>query len=539
VADQGPGERSPQIFTRKATGLTKDVGALDGFLFNLSEQNIGIGVTFLLLFGIAFYPGGNLWVALLMAALIALPPMTTYALLAAAMPRSGGDYVYIGRNLFPALGFVASFNAFIWIVVYVGLPATNLATYGLAELFRLVGHTTGTSSMVTLGSDFTQPLWQAAVGTLLIAAFAFMFIRGNRAYFRYQRWAISFAVVGVLLTIVLALTANAGDYTAHFNSYVQSIGGKANAAQEAISSARAAGIDVGGAVAFSFSETLKQTTWWLFIFLFAFLTTIIGGEVRQAKLSQILAVPGSVLAAVLLAGLLVFSVEHLVGAPLLQAIGAVDPAVMGLQTQPLYTELVAIAFPGLLVALVLGLAYMVWSYSSMPPDFLAASRYVLAWSFDGMVPSRASYVSPTRHTPVVAIVIVAVIAEIALILFVTGQLGWAVGVFGWMLTMILATISAVVFPFRRRELFEASGVNWRLGGIPVLSIIGFVSTITLAIALWVYWVDPYSGIGAIPQTQIYVVAIPLVGFIYYFGAKYIQARRGVHIERAFQEIPPE
>jgi hypothetical protein len=72
-----------------------------------------------------------------------------------------------------------------------------------------------------------------------------------------------------------------------------------------------------------------------------------------------------------------------------------------------------------------------------------------------------------------------------------------------------------------------------------MTILGVVSTFMLGIALWVYWVDPFSGIGLLPQTQIYVAAIPAVGLIYYLAAKGLQRRRGVHVERALAEIPPE
>jgi hypothetical protein len=39
-----------KIFTRQATGLTKEIGTLDTFVYNVNNQNIGIGVAFMLLF---------------------------------------------------------------------------------------------------------------------------------------------------------------------------------------------------------------------------------------------------------------------------------------------------------------------------------------------------------------------------------------------------------------------------------------------------------------------------------------------------------
>ena len=39
----------PQIFARQATGLRKEAGVLDIFVYNVDNQNVGLGVTFLLL----------------------------------------------------------------------------------------------------------------------------------------------------------------------------------------------------------------------------------------------------------------------------------------------------------------------------------------------------------------------------------------------------------------------------------------------------------------------------------------------------------
>ena len=46
-----------KIFTRQATGLTKEIGTLDTFVYNVNNQNIGIGVAFILLFVPGFYAG--------------------------------------------------------------------------------------------------------------------------------------------------------------------------------------------------------------------------------------------------------------------------------------------------------------------------------------------------------------------------------------------------------------------------------------------------------------------------------------------------
>ena len=43
----GSSQTGPTVFTRNATGLRKEAGAFDVFVYNTNNQNIGLGVAFL------------------------------------------------------------------------------------------------------------------------------------------------------------------------------------------------------------------------------------------------------------------------------------------------------------------------------------------------------------------------------------------------------------------------------------------------------------------------------------------------------------
>ena len=64
------------------------------------------------------------WVlpAFLFAAIPALLAALAYAVLASAMPRAGGSYVYASRGLHPYLGFVASFSQWFGLSIVIGVP---------------------------------------------------------------------------------------------------------------------------------------------------------------------------------------------------------------------------------------------------------------------------------------------------------------------------------------------------------------------------------------------------------------------------------
>jgi hypothetical protein len=93
--------------------------------------------------------------------------------------------------------------------------------------------------------------------------------------------------------------------------------------------------------------------------------------------------------------------------------------------------------------------------------------------------------------------------------------------------------------------FESSPVRWRVGGIPVMSIVSVLSLAACIASLVIFWKDPFAGLRNLNDGSrywwgvIYNVAIFLSGFVIYFVAKALQRSRGVDIEKRFAEIPIE
>lgn len=526
-----------QVFTRQATGLTKEIGTLDTFVYNVNNQNIGIGVAFILLFIPGVYAGADMFQSMLIAAVLALPMALVYAFFSAAIPRSGGDYVYISRSLHPLLGFVASWNWVFWMTVYIGVPAAYFAQYGLSGLARMVGVAMGNSGLVALGNSFVNPDVTLTFGTLLILLFAVIFALGTRIYFRLQNVVFAVGIFGVAIAIGLALLGNSAGFAANFDTYVAAAGGISNASSLAVQPAPP-----------DFLQTVYSSTWPQFIVLFAITSSFLGGEVRKARVSQLLGMPGGVVFVTVFMFLLATAVVRLVGLPILGGISAnyFSPDKLGLAFVPAYNEVVGAAYPGnVIVAFLLGFTFVFWTYVWLPINFLASTRALLAWSLDGLMPARVSEVNEDRHTPTVAIIIVAIMGWISLFLYTRGIINTLYGIFGWILSFVVCSLAAVVFPYRLKAVFESSPVNWRVGGIPLMSILGAVAFVLLLFVEWIWWADPINGLDATTATlgddrmKVLTIAVLVTGAVWYLGARFVQARRGVHIERAFAEIPPE
>ena len=91
-----------------ATGVCSMIGAGINVIPFMIQRNVpGIGPLVLEAFAFAAIP----------AVLAAM----AYAVLASAMPRAGGSYIYASRGLDPYLGFVASFSQWFALSVAIGV----------------------------------------------------------------------------------------------------------------------------------------------------------------------------------------------------------------------------------------------------------------------------------------------------------------------------------------------------------------------------------------------------------------------------------
>jgi len=538
MAGIAAGERMParpRTFVREATGLTKDISLFDIFVYNTNNQNIGIGVMFIILFVPAFYTGASMLWGALLAGLLALAHATTYAFFAAAMPRSGGDYVYISRTLSPVLGFVSSFNWLVWMTVYVGIPAAYFGQYGLSTLFRMLAAATGNPQLVRLADFWQQPLGIFLAGSALILLFTLVFVLGTKLYFRIQNVTFLIATISLLVAAVIAFATSRTDFVSRFNEYIVAAGGVSNAL--AVAEAQSGYTPRG----FDGYQTFLSLSLPLYIVLYSITSSIIGGEVKNARKTQIFGMPGSVVYTTVWMALLIAAFQFLAGYDLLGHIGAVDPAALGLDFTPTFIELAgALVYQNVFLVLVLGIGFLLWTYVWLPINFLASTRILLAWSFDRLMPEKLAYVSPRYHTPVVSILVVFVLGEISLALYAWQiVLHSIVGIFGWILSFLLTAVAAIVFPYRRRADFEASSVNWRVRSVPVMSLVGGLSLVSLLVCEAVFWLDPFVGLRYLPNVQVLTVAVFVVGALLYYLAKSVQRARGIRVEYAFREIPPE
>lgn len=538
------------VFARKATGLVREGNAASVLIYNINFVSIGLMLVFALLMIPAFYPGANILGTFVASFVVVIPLSMAYSLLSAAMPRSGGDYVYVSRVLGPRWGMMSSLNYTIWWVLYGGVPSALFSYYGLAPLLRGLGVMSGNATLVRYGDNMSTPTGAFIAGALLIIVLVAIFITGLNFYFKIQNALFVIALIGVFVTIGILATSSHAGFVGSFNHYIGSMTGHAGEYDKVLSTAQKGGF---ATAPFSFYWTLIPITWIYLELSFNQSSAYIGGEVRRPGKTQLWSAPFAAIVSTGLAMIIAWLLARVVGTSFLGAASFTNGASMGFSSAPVYTELVSYASKNIVLGFIVTFSFLFWSYSWLPGQIINASRNLLAYGVDGVFPSWFGKVSERRHTPVNALVVMGLGSIAALWLYTrpTGPFKTLTGIFGFILSFLMVSLAAILFPYRQRQVWENSPVSWRLGRVPVITIVGALSFAACGFMAWDYLTDPLSGLSVIPKHTggifghqefamfIIDIAIFLLGLVVYTVAKAVRRRQGIDLDASYMELPSE
>jgi basic amino acid/polyamine antiporter, APA family len=531
-------DKRPEVFVRKASGLIRTAGTFDVLAYNINFTSIGLLLLFLFLLGPAFYPGASLMWATVICVAAILPLSLVYGYLASAMPRSGGDYVYVSRVMGPAIGMMSNWNMTMWWFFYGGVPSAFLAQFGLAPFFRTMGIYTGNETLFDIGNWFTTNNGIFILGAVLIITLITIFSIGTKTYFRIQNILILLAVASTVLTIAVFAGASQTETISAFNERLTEISGQADPAAYVAESAEEGGFE--GLSPFSLYWTLLVMTWIYLNLSFMSSSAYIGSEVKDARRLQLWSMPATLFIVGIGVLVSVWVVIRAVGYEFLAQLGWADPTGLGLESAPTFQELASFVSDNVVLAFIITFGFIFWSYAWLPGQILNGSRNILAYSIDGLLPSWFKQVHKGLHTPINALVTMGGMSIIALAIYVyTDLFATLVGIFGFILSFITISISAALLPFRLPDVFETSAVNQRIGRVPVITIIGLVSAAAQIFMAWVFLRDPSAGLRGNPEMIVFNVVVFLSGLVVYYVAKYVQRSRGVDVELSFKQVPEE
>lgn len=536
---------TPEVFTRRASGLVRVMSPYSAFIYNVLTMGLIFPWTYLWAPGAL--PGGKLVWGILLATVLQIPISAAYVWLSTAMPRSGGDYVFQTRAFGGFWGFTLLMSGFvIWILQWVALSGWLLSYLGFAPLFLGLGATLHNPALSAIGVWFTSS-WGIVITSILNALAAMLLlVSGFKNYVKVQYVMFYGILVAFGTMLVVLFTTPAAEFVARLNAFAVASGGVENFYQTARDAALAAGVNLNPP--FSLLATLLVAPIAWTSLQWATYSVEQNGEIKEARSfkNQLFILVGSLIFTGILLAVLAAALERVGGAEFLYIAGAgywagvSEAQISGFWLWP---NILAVALTGSpIVVLLIGFGYILNSFQIVNNCYIGMTRIMVAMSLDRLLPEWVSRVHDRLHTPVNAH-LAYFLASIPVILVYNLWEPWyalTLGVtFACGYVFAASSLAGAVLPFRAKELYEASpGAKYRLGKIPWVTILGGLGFIFGGAMVLSFMFVPQLGLtSGLAYTVVFGVIA--VSAIWYFLAKEAQKRRGIDVEYAFKEIPPE
>lgn len=540
-----PQGASANVYARKATGLVREVSPFSAFVFNMAGQPTSVLLATSVFWVLGVFVGGSIWLGFAMALVAAIVISVCYGLFTSAIPRSGGDYVLVGRVTHPIIGLISSFFWTTGVILSIAFIALAFVTVALGPSLTAVGLVSGHHTLVTAGDDLaTSEGWQFGIGAAIIIGSSFLLAGGWRWTTRIMNSLWLLMMLGLATVFFVLLFKSQSGFVDSFNGFARSITGEPDTYHSVISNAQKEGAAFNPP--FSMDNTWPVWAVICSLSLYAWLSVYISGEVRRARDTTQMKVMG--LASSVHIGIAVvlsilffskFGHDFFVA---INSLSISESESYPFAAPPYYTFLGSIAGGSTLLTWWLFIALAAAYPLLMIPNITIAVRTFFAWALDGLLPARFARVSTRTHAPNYAIALTVILS--------VAVLGWAVkngesfyellieAVLMQFVTMILLGISAVLLPYRRPDAWRASATTQRFLGLPIVAWAGALAAILLSglFFIWMHYPDLGLDKGHFFRDAAVVLVLALLTF---FVARTARLRQGVDVDKLASEIPPE
>jgi len=200
--------------------------------------------------------------------------------------------------------------------------------------------------------------------------------------------------------------------------------------------------------------------------------------------------------------------------------------------------------------IVMGLWFFGWAGTL----FLSSTRVIFAAAFDRVLPSWAANISAKRRVPYGSLVLMIVPSIVVSAIYAykpsfTAIFLDATSVLA--LTFLATVVAAIILPWRRKDLYDASPiVRYKLGGVPAITIVGVITGLFLLFMLYEWFFNSSNLYGTSFQATAsggsptgysvwYFVGTYVVAIAIYVAARIVRSRQGIDLRRIHHEIPVE
>ena len=444
--------------------------------------------------------------AFLFASVPAILAAFAYSILASAMPRAGGSYIYASRGLHPYLGFIASFSQWFGLSIVIGVISYIIVPFLRDIAFSL--------EWTTLAYYLETGGIRVSLALLLLWLFVGVNIRGVSFYERtlVPLMFLMFALGAVV--IIAGFSFNHQDFSA---------GLLAKEGRDLVSP---------GTPNFDINVFLSASAVLFASFIGFDSIAQAGGEARNPSRTLPLAIGLAVFTVGSFYLLFTSAVYHAVPWNFIaqEAVNQ-DITAPGLMRYLLPAGWSAVIIAGAAIALT----------NDLPAMLLSVSRLMFAWAKDGIFPRFIARVHPRLHTPHIALVLGGIMASIGILgSHFAGDffLGIDIMVTSMLVNFLLMCISVITLPLRNPEIYKMVKVlpyrklQLGLAWSGTFLLIGFLvihisKDLTSPVEAWYFH-----------STPIWLIVMALASLIYFRELGKLK-KSGVDVKQLFSKLPPE
>lgn len=529
-----------KFFPRTASGLVRTISPYHALIFAVLNMLIG-GALFTSVMGTFLFPGNNLPLSYLIPIAPSIFVGLLYVMLSIAMPRTGGDYIWVGRILHPAIGFMTNFYLTFLFLSFIGFIAPLAWTLVMSDTVISIGLATNNDALIALGQSWADPMMGYYVGAIIILLAGLLPILGTRASTKIMVGMFTCNLIAYALLVLVFLTGGR-------ETFIQGLAARGINYAEVINAAREGGALLGFTIigtllgaTFAFQNSWGYTNPAYFV-----------GELKAPKMarSQMIAVLGSLIVLLLLGAGIFATLYHVVGSDffisLVWAWGSGSEAYKLPYAMPTPLALMGYITNNVPLIWATGLLWFIGFLAFPVSVIFVFSRNFFAWSFDRVLPARFSTLSRRTGAPWLCVILAIIVAEVWNFLYAQTTLAAYlvyVGI-GWSIAWVIVGLAGALFPYRRKDLFEAAPgvVKKKVGGVPLVSIFG---VITMAYSLFMgYAIATPEFTGILPieaalYSTLLVTILLATGPIIYTISYIYHKRKGVELRLAHKELPVE
>ncbi len=531
-----------RLFIRQTSGLVRELGIPAAV--GISLASVAVVNTFINFnAGLTAFSKADMYLPLVAAAVIWLVAMFAYRYLLRAVPRAGGEYVYLSRIVSPAVGSIAGLGI---AIVFTYVLSTNAHFAAVFTPFMLSGfgsvfHSTALANAAT---SVTSNGWIFVISLIVMVVVALLSLSSVKIVARIIFGLILLQLLAfVVLIIVLAVNSKTD-----FQSALATFSHHPSAYQAIISAAKSNGVVFGSSIA----SMIAIIPFMVLNYNGVLYSYYVGGELRRPGRTYLYASVISLAVLLVLWGGVWALLRAHVGLPFMQAqanLNTLNPnayakitslnSVAGglgygmiLSSNPITQLLFSTAVPFAEIAV--NLAFVT-----------VTTRVLFAQAFDRLLPVQVAKVGERNHAPNIAIAIVLIVGAAFCYLTTFVNLSNIVALQSLFFALILLAggVAALFLPSRRPDLITTETGMSEADKAAFLRKVTIVGAVTTVLALFTIFeiVSHTSVYGKFSVESIITLLVVLgAGPVIYLIARNIRRQRNsLDLAMAMHELPPE